>query len=373
MIAHMRAEALKRGKDWLRSKIEDKGDEVQEHRLEQPAPLIETVNAEATEQITPPQQRESKRQRAENKPARKPTKKSKVEVQIIGDGTPATPEAIRPRALAEANAYPNKQDAATLVKGFEEGFIIPVKGQITGGSHKNLKSALEQPEVVQQKIYKESKLGCIEGPLAGPLPLDLIISPLGVVPKKEPGQFRLIHHLSFPEGTSVNDNIPEEACAVGYATLDDAIDIIKTAGKDTLLAKADIESAFQLLPVHPDSYHLLGFQHNGQVFMDKAMPMGYAIPCAYFELFSTFLEWALHKKHPSGVKMHYLDDFLFIGGADDGFCASLLSAFQALSEELGVLLAKEKTVGPSTSLTFLGIELDSATGTSRLPAEKWQT
>ncbi|KAJ1162288.1 hypothetical protein NDU88_002756 [Pleurodeles waltl] len=50
--------------------------------------------------------------------------------------------------------------------------------------------------------------------------------------------------------------------------------MIKTAGRGALLAKADIESAFRLLPVHPDSYHLLGFQHNGQVFMDKAMPMG---------------------------------------------------------------------------------------------------
>lgn len=31
-----------------------------------------------------------------------------------------------------------------------------------------------------------------------PIPL-IKISPLGIVPKKSPGQFMMIHHLSFPD------------------------------------------------------------------------------------------------------------------------------------------------------------------------------
>ena len=30
-----------------------------------------------------------------------------------------------------------------------------------------------------------------------------------VVPKSEPGQYRLIQHLSYPEKTSINDGITE--------------------------------------------------------------------------------------------------------------------------------------------------------------------
>ena len=40
----------------------------------------------------------------------------------------------------------------------------------------------------------------------------------------------MIHHLSFPKGTSVNDGIPDVETSVRYATVDDAIRLIKQAG-----------------------------------------------------------------------------------------------------------------------------------------------
>ncbi|XP_075139535.1 uncharacterized protein LOC142214486 [Leptodactylus fuscus] len=52
---------------------------------------------------------------------------------------------------------------------------------------------------------------------------DLVVSPLGVVPKKEPFKFRLIHHLSHPHGSSVNDGIDAELCAVQYTSFDTAV------------------------------------------------------------------------------------------------------------------------------------------------------
>ncbi|KAJ1142441.1 hypothetical protein NDU88_008766 [Pleurodeles waltl] len=77
MIAHMRAEALKHGKDWLRAKMEDKGEESQECELEDKAPSSLTDNAGAAERTTPPQQKASKQQRSEGEPARKSAKKGK--------------------------------------------------------------------------------------------------------------------------------------------------------------------------------------------------------------------------------------------------------------------------------------------------------
>lgn len=136
------------------------------------------------------------------------------------------------------------------------------------------------------------------------------------------------------------------------------------------MAKADIESAFRLLPVHPDSYHLLGFQLDSQYNYNKCLPMGCAISCAHFEAFSTFLEWELGKRAPGGGRVHYLDDFLFIGEAGTEDCNKLLREFESLAEELGIPLEADKTEGPTTRLTFLGIELDSVAGTYRLPQEK---
>lgn len=62
--------------------------------------------------------------------------------------------------------------------------------------------------------------------------------------------------------------------------------------------------------------------------------------------------------------------FLFLGPPDSSGCRLALQQFCTLIQELGVPLAREKTVGPSTAVEFLGIELDSVQGVSRLPAGK---
>ena len=72
---------------------------------------------------------------------------------------------------------------------------------------KNLASALQHPVIVDNKLEKEISLNRIAGPFPSPPFSNLVISPLGVVPKKAEGEFRLIHHLSYPEGGSVNDCI----------------------------------------------------------------------------------------------------------------------------------------------------------------------
>ena len=71
-----------------------------------------------------------------------------------------------------------------------------------------LVSANQNPDVVSAKLEKEIAAGRIAGPFPKiPFP-NLPVSPLGVVPKKVPREFRFIHHLSFPHGSSINDGIP---------------------------------------------------------------------------------------------------------------------------------------------------------------------
>ena len=87
------------------------------------------------------------------------------------------------------------------------------------------------------------------------------------------------------------------------------------------MTKTDIKSAFCIIPIHPDDYHLQGMTWNNSYFFDRCLPMGCSSSCAIFEAFSTALEWlAKHCLCASGV-LHILDDFLFIA-TSQGKCAS---------------------------------------------------
>ena len=69
--------------------------------------------------------------------------------------------------------------------------------------------------------------------------------------------------------------------------------------------------------------------------------------------------------------LHYLDDFLVLGPPGQPVCKEALHATLMLCEELRFPVAEEKT-GPTTVLTFLGIEIDTWQQQVRLPQEKLQ-
>jgi hypothetical protein len=63
-----------------------------------------------------------------------------------------------------------------------------------------LKSANDNPSILKEKIVKA---GRVAGPFdISPFP-NLQISPSGLVPKKKVGEYRVIHHLSYPDHLSI--------------------------------------------------------------------------------------------------------------------------------------------------------------------------
>ena len=259
-----------------------------------------------------------------------------------------------------------------LIHGFTHGFrlgclSIPVQ---TNRSVTNLSSALSFPDIVDSKIQKELALGRILGPYSAlPDVPNFRLSPLGVVPKKSPGEYRVIHHLSYPEGNSVNDFIPHEFSSVHYATIQDAIDVIKKSPSTIYLGKVDIESAFRIIPVSPLDTPLLGFKWNGFFYMDAVLPMGCSSSCSIFEAFSSALEWVAKTKLGITEMVHVIDDFLFLANSSKK-CAADMKSFIQLFGQLGVPLAQDKTQGPDTTLPFLGITLDTLKLEARLPQDK---
>jgi hypothetical protein len=105
-----------------------------------------------------------------------------------------------------------------LMVGFLFGFRIHFQGAERSFEARNLRSALDNPKAVDSKLIKELEAGRLAGPFISPPLKYFHVSPLGLVPKKQPGDFRMIHHLSFPNGTSVNDGIPDIETSVRYAT-----------------------------------------------------------------------------------------------------------------------------------------------------------
>ena len=268
------------------------------------------------------------------------------------------------------NEYPKKSSAKILIEGFTNGFKLGYSGNRISRESPNLKSINDNPKAAFDKINKEVNLNRIAGPfISKPLP-NLIVSPIGLVPKAEPGKFRLIQHLSHPLGGSVNDGIDRSMCYVHYTNFDDAVKLVVGAGKGALMAKTDIESAFRLLPVHPSDFHLLGMKLDNLYYVDKALPMGASCSPALFETFSTFLEWVVKKEIGIDSICHYADDFLLVSSNSRLSCSHALLKFKEICHRLGVPLAEDKTVGPTSNIVFLGLQIDSELMTISIPLVK---
>ena len=123
-----------------------------------------------------------------------------------------------------------------------------------------------------------------------------------------------IFHLSYPEAgsTSINSGISKEDFSLQYVTFDDTIEGIKRFGPGSFLAKTDIESAFKLIPVHPDDSELLGMKWEGKYYHDKVLPFRLRSAPAIFNQLSDALEWILLNKCRISFVCHILDDFLLI-------------------------------------------------------------
>ena len=236
----------------------------------------------------------------------------------------------------------NHSIAEFLSSGFRQGFPLHYDGDPGCSDAKNLISASENPDAVDAKISKELEAGRLAGPFRTRAFYPFRISPLGVGPKKTPGEFRLIHHLSYPRGSSVNDGISPDHTSVSYATIADAIRHIKAAGRGCFLAKTDVKNAFRIIPIRPLDYSLLGMRWRNLYYYDRCMPMGCSSSCRTFETLSTAMEWIAQNKLRINHIIHLLDDFLIIAQSQS-LCQDQLRLFLDLCSYLGIPIAPEKT------------------------------
>ncbi|XP_078143999.1 uncharacterized protein LOC144542156 [Centroberyx gerrardi] len=238
----------------------------------------------------------------------------------------------------------------------------------------NLQSALAEPHTVDTLLAKEVKEGFMIGPFDNPPFPVFRISPIGVATRKYSGKKRLIIDLSSPHGShipSINSVIPSPDFSMQYATIDHAITLIRLAGRGAWLSKADITSAFKVLPIHPDFWHFFGVCWKGAYYFSVRLTFGCRSSPRIFDSLSEALCWILTNNHRLPYILHLLDDFLVVTPPASPPHLALTTLTKVFSE-LGVPLSEEKTSGPSTSIEFLGITLDSISFQASLPSEKIQ-
>ena len=254
--------------------------------------------------------------------------------------------------------------------GFTHGFDLGDDSVVSDTRPQNSQSVSLAPDQARKKINKEITAGRMAGPFKTPAFQPFHICPIGLRAKKTPGQYRLIHDLSYPyDDSTINSTIPDSDKSVNYATVHDAILKIQQLPTGSYAAKTDIENAFKLIPVKPALYPKLGIHFDNFYYYDKTLPQGCASSCRIFEIFSTALQWIIEKQVPNVKTVNYLDDFLFVASSKVE-CQKHLQAFLNICQCLGVPIAPEKTTSQNTTVTFLGIELDTVKHMARLPLEK---
>ena len=105
------------------------------------------------------------------------------------------------------------------------------------------------------------------------------------------------------------------------------------------------------------------------VYIGQVLPFGLWSAPQIFSAIADALLWIMQQKGVSWA-IHYIDDFLTIGPPDSSECLKNMLTIQETCALAGLPVEPTKSVGPATSLVFLGIELDSTRGILRVPEDK---
>ena len=141
--------------------------------------------------------------------------------------------------LLEDSNY-SVEETKFLVDGFRDGFSLEYRGKtdvkLTAPNLKFRK--VGNDTILWNKVMKEVKLKRFAGPFET-IPFETYSqSPIGLVPKDNGVDSRLIFHLSYPrkldsngQPISVNGNTPQELCTVKYPNFSEAIRLCMLEGK----------------------------------------------------------------------------------------------------------------------------------------------
>ena len=165
---------------------------------------------------------------------------------------PCSPNPLRSQVLAQYLAHhPDQRFVQYIKQELDHGFCVGFsRYQSLRSLGRNHPSTAECPEAIRQHLQTEIQTGHMVGPVHPSLSNLVHVSPLGLVPKSDStAKWRVIVDLSAPR---VNEGVDPSLCSLRYASIDDAVDLIRKLGVGTLLLKMDLKDAYRIVPVYPD-------------------------------------------------------------------------------------------------------------------------
>ena len=259
---------------------------------------------------------------------------------------------------------------AQLQWGFPVGADNPDSISVPFTNHK---TAVNNPEIVQDYIVKHLATKAIYGPYdSNPLEVPVVVSPLQVAFSSS-GKPRVCNDLSYGH-ISVNSCISSDWCEYpGYfgelelPCIDNVVQQILDKGKGCMLWKTDFSSYYKQISIDPGDLPLLGFAYDGKLYFEDRLPFGLRSSClnaqrvtkAVIKIYNL-----LYKAYVAG----YIDDCLGISLPDNALVE--YTGFCDVTDDLGLLRTLPKCVAPCYCLVWIGVELDTMDMCMRLPCDK---
>ena len=110
---------------------------------------------------------------------------------------------------------------------------------------------------------------------------------------------------------------------------------------------------------------------NSISYFDLCLPFGLRSSPFHFASIADAIEWIMKHRFLIPYLIHYLDDYFLAGPANSSLCKHCMDIFIVACNYLGMPLSSNKLVGPTTTLVYLGIAIDSVKKESRLPLDKY--
>lgn len=267
----------------------------------------------------------------------------------------ATQPVMRGRLLSRLDTW-RKFVTCTLVLGWVQ-HGLPLRwqnGPPRPRAMSNHPSALQHPSFVGQAV---TDLLATQAVMEWPK-RPLVVSPLGVVPKKGSQKYRLIF-----DGRYVNEHLVIPTFS--YETLAQLAD---WAQPDDYAFTIDLTSGFHHLMMHESAWPYLGFSWDGKYYVFTSGPFGLAtMPWAFTMLMRAVF---VHFRKLGHRCTGYIDDSMWFHQSARKL-AELRDYALYVFGALGLCVNFEKSALAILHLhVYLGMQVDLADGLFRVPVEK---
>jgi hypothetical protein len=277
------------------------------------------------------------------------------------------------QALRYHGLYMDFEDVPISIRhGFDMGVRHPITFTYISPNHK---SALDNPEAVNQYILTELGAGRYSGPF---LPEDcqahighFRTSPLGAIPKGD--NFRIIQDFSFAstDMPSVNSDIDSDDFPCDWGLFTEMAHLVTQAPPGAEGATLDVDAAFRRCLVRPDQQNYFVVHWQGRCYIDHCVAFGGASACGVFgRIADAFI--AICRKRDLSPCIKWVDDFVFLRFPrphSGGFSFDLQDILK-LGHSLGLLWKESKTQPFAPTFAYVGFEWSLLKCTVTIPSAK---